>query len=153
MKKRCLFGNCELDERQLLLRGNIYQHMLVVVLALLLVNGFLKDEGIVWAQGMWENLLIFWAGATLGLGEMILRDITPAGSRQNIVYILLGLCGGMLLILGSIHVFLEGQALAENGALTTLGAGLIQALCMAAVFLLFLGKWLVSRTRGVKDED
>ncbi len=153
MKRKCLFGEFELDERQLLLRGDVYKHMLILVLALLLCNGFLKEEGIVWAQGMWENILIFWAGATLGIGEMILRDITPRGSRQNILYIFFGICGGVLLILGSIHIFAEGQALLENGALTSLGAGLISGLCMAAVFLLFLGKRLAARANPAKDED
>ena len=60
--KKCLLGNDGLDERQLLLRGNVYKHSLIVLMALLLTDGFLKGEGIVWAEGMWGNILILWAG-------------------------------------------------------------------------------------------
>ncbi len=43
--KKCLLGNDGLDERQLLLRGNVYKHSLIVLMALLLTDGFLKGEG------------------------------------------------------------------------------------------------------------
>ena len=50
-----------LDERQLLQRGNVFQHTLILLVVLLIANAFLKEEGIVWAEGMWENILIVWA--------------------------------------------------------------------------------------------
>lgn len=149
--KKCVFGNDGLDERQLLLRGNVYKHSLIVFMALLLIDGFLKEEGIVWAQGMWGNLLIFWAGAGLAMAEFILRGILPRSPRQNSLYIGLGLCGLVLAVLGSIHVFVEHEPLTEGGALNSLGAGLIQAAVMLAVCLLFIGKLVYDRRR--KDED
>lgn len=148
--KKCMFGNDGLDERQLLLRGNVYKHSLIVFMALLLIDGFLKEEGIVWAQGMWGNLLIFWAGAGLAMAEFILRGILPRSPRQNSLYIALGLCGLVLAVLGSIHVFVEHEPLTEGGALNSLGAGLIQAAVMLAVCLLFIGKLVYDRRR--RDE-
>lgn len=149
--KKGLFGNDGLDERQLLLRGNVYKHSLIVFMALLLIDGFLKEEGIVWAQGMWGNLLIFWAGTGVAMVEFILRDILPRSPRQNFLYIALGLCGLVLAVLGSIRIFAEHEPLTEGGALNTLGAGLIQAAVMLAVCLLFIGKQIYDRRR--KDED
>lgn len=149
--KKCLMGNDGLDERQLLLRGNVYKHSLIVFMALLLIDGFLKEEGVVWAQGMWGNILIFWAGTGLAMFEFILRDILPRSPRQNSLYIGLGLCGLVLAVLGSIHVFVEHEPLTEGGALNSLGAGLIQAAVMLAVCLLFVGKQICERRR--KDEE
>lgn len=149
--KNCVMGKDGLDERQLMLRGNVYKHSLIVFMALLLIDGFLKEEGIVWAQGMWGNILIFWAGAGLAMAEFILRDILPRSPRQNSVYIMLGLCGLMLLGLGSFDIFAKHEPLIEGGALTTLGAGLIQAAVMLTVCLLFIGRRIYERRRG--DED
>ena len=44
-----------LDERQLLQRGNVFQHTLILLVVLLIANAFLKEEGIVWAEGMWKT--------------------------------------------------------------------------------------------------
>ncbi len=140
--KKCLLGNDGLDERQLLLRGNVYKHSLIVLMALLLTDGFLKGEGIVWAEGMWGNILILWAGMGVGMVEFILRDILPRSPRQNSLYITLGICGLILLVMGSIHIFAEHEPLTEGGALNTLGAGLIQAVVMISVCLLFIGRRL-----------
>lgn len=152
MKKRCLLGNCELDERQLMMRGNVFQHMAVLLMMLLLLNGFMKDYGVSWAPGMWENMLILWAGIFLGLTEYILRDITPAGSRQGLLYIGHGLCGAVLLVLDLGHILGEGSPLAANGALTEDGAHLIFALEMLGIFLVYLGKRLFDRFQGAAEE-
>ena len=59
MKRKCWMG-CEqdMDERQQLLRGNMFQHMVALLFVLLMVNGLAKSAGISWAEGMWENILI-----------------------------------------------------------------------------------------------
>lgn len=144
-------GRCALDERQLLLRGNVFQHVVIVLMVLLIGNGFLKDCGIIWAEGMWENILIFWAGAGVGMVEFILRDITPAGSRQNLLYIFEGVCGTVLLVLGGTHVLVQGQPLVRDGILTALAAELLSAAAMVAIFLVFFIKRIHDR-RGT-DED
>lgn len=144
-------GRCALDERQLLQRGNVFQHVVIVLMALLIGNGFLKDCGITWAEGMWENILIFWAGAGVGMVEFILRDITPAGSRQNLLYIFEGVCGTVLLVLGGTHVLVQGQPLVRDGILTALAAELLSAAAMVAIFLVFFVKRIHDR-RGT-DED
>ncbi len=143
--KKCFMGDDGLDERQLLLRGNVYKHSLILMMALLLIDGFLRDEGMVWAQGMWGNILIFWAGMGLALVEFILRDILPRSRRQNSLYIFLGLCGLVLAVLIGTSIFIE------NGALNTRGAGLIQAAVMLGVCLLFIGKRVYDGRR--RDEE
>ena len=64
MGKGCIFKSCsELDERQLLLRGNVFQHVVVLLFGLIFLNAMLKDCGVTWAEGKGENWIIFWAGA------------------------------------------------------------------------------------------
>ena len=149
--KKCFMGDDGLDERQLLLRGNVYKHSLIVMMSLLLIDGFLREEGIVWAEGMWGNILIFWASMGLAMVEFILRDILPRSRRQNSFYIILGICGLMLAVLGGTHIFIDHEPLIENGALNTLGAGLIQRAVMLGVCLLFIGKQVYDRRR--RDEE
>lgn len=151
MKTRGLLVNCELDERQLLMRGNVYQHVVVILMALLLINGFLKDYNITWAEGMWENILIFWAGAGVGIAEFILQDINPKGVRQRILYGMFGACGGVLFILGGIHVLVQHRPLVENGMLTVMGAEMIQATVLLLEFALFLGKR--AHDKKARDEE
>lgn len=152
MMKKCFLRTCELDERQLLLRGNVFQHMVILMLSLLLINGFLKEEGITWAPGMWENMLILWAGIGLGLTEYILRGITPAGARQSTLYIFEGICGGVLLALSLTHILGEGRPLAADNALTEEGAHLIFALVMVGIFLTSAVKWLHDRHIAGSEE-
>lgn len=154
MKKNGLFcKNCNLDERQLLQRGNVFKHTTIMLFALILINAMLKDYNITWAEGRCENMLIFWAGATLALCEYNLRDIAPAGQQQGILCIFLGVCGAALLVLGLIHAF-GGTALLKNGMLTVVGAGMMQGLAMLVIFFTFLGRYFHERRQAkLGDED
>ena len=102
-------------------------------------------------SSMWGNILIFWASMGLAMVEFILRDILPRSRRQNSFYIILGICGLMLAVLGGTHIFIDHEPLIENGALNTLGAGLIQGAVMLGVCLLFIGKQVYDRRR--RDEE
>lgn len=153
MKKGCFFTDtCELDERQLLLRGNVFKHTTVLLFALILINAMLKEYGITWAEGRNENLMIFWAGATLGLCEFSLRGVNPASRRNNILYGFFGICGGGLLILGLLDLA-DGHPLVANGMLTTLACSLLLGACYLLIWLTSFCKWLSERRRTGTDED
>ena len=65
MKNKLFRCRNDLDERQLLQRGDVLQHGIILFIVLLLANAFLKEGGIVLAEGRWENLLIIWSVITL----------------------------------------------------------------------------------------
>lgn len=154
MGKGCIFKSCsELDERQLLLRGNVFQHVVVLLFGLIFLNAMLKDCGVTWAEGKGENLIIFWAGATLGLCEFVLRGLNPAGRRQGVLFGFFGLSGAVLAGLSLSHVLAEGQPLLSGQMLTGTAVALIQGAAMLAIFFTYLGKTLYDRRAAAGDED
>lgn len=154
MGKGCIFKSCsELDERQLLLRGNVFQHVVVLLFGLIFLNAMLKDCGVTWAEGKGENLIIFWAGAALGLCEFVLRGLNPAGRRQGVLFGFFGLSGAVLAGLSLSHVLAEGQPLLSGQMLTGTAVALIQGAAMLAIFFTYLGKTLYDRRAAAGDED
>lgn len=142
----------ELDERQLLQRGNVFQHGILLFFALVMANAFLKEEGITWAVGMWENLLIIWAVIALCLGEYAVKEIYPIGGGMTTIYVVEGLCGAFLLAMG-IAEGVMGDALIAEHALTRTGAQIIQGALMMLLLLVFLGKKVYNHRKGDLDEE
>lgn len=145
--------NCDtLDERQLLIRGNVFQHTMIFYMTAILVNGWLTECGIVWAPGMMEELIIFWLGMDLALCEYILRDVTPRGGRNDLLYIFQGICGGMLAILNCFHIA-DGRPLVNGSGLTEEGGHMTIAALMLVIFLTYLGKRIYDRFKPVEEEE
>lgn len=154
MGKGCIFKSCsELDERQLLLRGNVFQHVVVLLFGLIFLNAMLKDCGVTWAEGKGENLIIFWAGAALGLCEFILRGLNPAGRRQGVLFGFFGLGGAVLAGLSLSHMLASRHPFFANHMLTGTAVALIQGAAMLAIFFTYLGKTLYDRRTAAGDED
>mgnify|MGYP001025018780 FL=1 len=143
--------NSQLDERQLLQRGNVFQHGLILFFALLLTNAFLKEEEIVWAAGMWENILIVWAVIALCLGEFAVREIYPMGGGMNVIYIVEGIAGVFLAAVSLFELLAGREPFAVDRTLTESGARLLQGAMMVLLLLVFVGKKVSDR--GRRDED
>ena len=69
--KFCWNHNWGMDERQLKMRGNVFQHTMILYMAALLADGFLTDCRIIWAPGFQKNLIILWLGLDLALCEYV----------------------------------------------------------------------------------
>ncbi len=153
--KNKLFGcRNELDERQLLQRGDVFQHGILLFFALLLGNAFLKEEGIVWAEGMWENLLIIWAVIALCLGEYAIKEIYPIGGGMTVIYVVEGACGAFLFVMGVVEVSMGWEPLAlEGGALSRTGAQIIQGFLMVLLLLVFCGKKVYNHRKGAQEDE
>lgn len=149
-----MFRRCknDLDERQLLQRGNVFQHGILLFFALVLANGFLKEEGIIWAEGMWENLLIVWAVITLCLGEFAVKEIFSIGGGMGVIYIMEGICGAFLLAMG-IAEGVMGDAVVIGHTLTRTGAQIIQGALMVLLLLVFCGKKVYNHRKGELDDE
>ena len=151
-----MFRNCknDLDERQLLQRGDVFQHGIIVFFFLLLVNAFLKEEGIVWAEGMWENLLIIWVVIALCLGEYAVKEIYPTGGGMSVIYIIEGLCGAFLFVMGIIEAATgEEPIFVEPHVLSRTGAQIIQGFLMIALLLVFCGKKVYNRRKEALEDE
>lgn len=154
MKNKIFGCRNELDERQLLQRGDVFQHGILLFFALLMVNAFLKEEGIVWAEGMWENLLIIWAVIALCLGEYAIKEIYPIGGGMTVIYVLEGACGAFLFIMGVVEVSMGWEPLAlEGGTLSRTGAQIIQGFLMVLLLLVFCGKKVYNHRKGAQEDE
>jgi len=119
------------DERQLQIRGQIFFHGLLVILALVLINGFLQDNMIAWANGFDQSLLIIIATVMLVSIEAILRGAF-FGQRQTHwpmigVY---GVCAAIIIIFYAVR-FLQGAVFVQNGGLSNYGANFTTGLMLA----------------------
>ena len=113
--------NENFDERQLQIRGDIFKHGFLTAGALLLLNAFLQGEGIGWANGFQQNILILVLAVTVVSVEFHLRGVYfgKAGRRAAFIAIF-GLCSVFLLALPMIHflqggAFVSGSMLSDNG--------------------------------------
>ena len=143
-----------LDERQLLQRGNVFQHAFLLLVVALGVEAFFREEGIVWAEGMWQPILIVWAAITLCFCEFIFLEIYPMGAGQSTFYIILGLTGAVILGFSIFHfssgdeVFLTGHTLTAQGAMT------IEAVLQLVIFFTYLVRSVYKKRKGgVEDEE
>lgn len=150
-----MFRKCDnLDERQLLQRGNVFQHTCLLLFVLILFNGFLKSEGIVWAEGIYESLIMLWAAFTLCFCEFIIREITPLGSGMKAFYIVMGIAGAFMIVTALAEHFYKAEPLASAGMLTTLGGVLVEGSFMTLILLVFAGKSLYNHLKVRRgDED
>ena len=67
--------NFDLDERQLLQRGNTLKHGLITMSFLVLLDAFLKDNGIFIVEGVWSSIWIVVLVSVLCIHENILRNV------------------------------------------------------------------------------
>ncbi len=154
MKNKLFRCRNDLDERQLLQRGDVFQHGIILFFVLLLANAFLKEGGIVWAEGMWENLLIIWSVITLCMCEYAVKEIYPMGGGMTVIYVLEGACGAFLFIMGVVEVSMGWEPLAlEGGALSRTGAQIVQGFLMVLPLLVFCGKKVYNHRKETQDNE
>lgn len=131
-----------LDERQLWIRGNVFQHTLILLFVLLMITGVLKEEGIVLAEGMGESILLLWLSFTLCFCEFILRGISPLGTAMPVLYTILGIAGAFLAGRSLFCVLTGDELFAVGITLTRCGTFILEGGMMVLIFLVFLGKRL-----------
>ncbi len=115
-----------LDERQLIIRGNIFKHGLFMLVGLLLLNSFLYNMGVDWATGKWAELTIILFTIICCSIEFIYYDIYPlTKSTHKFGILLLGLFGLISIGLCIYEMQVEKIAFIVNGKVTDDGLGII----------------------------
>lgn len=127
--------NKKFDERQLWIRGNIFQHMVIVFVILLFLNAFLSSYDIIWADGFHSSIIIILAAVAVGSVEMIFREVYFTNSIQQIfLIILIAGCALFTLILNILHT-MDGEKIISDGTLTDTGGFLIMSVLMLNIGL------------------
>ncbi len=143
----------ELDERQLLQRGNVFQHAMILFVVLLSINALLKECDITWAEGMYEDMLIMWVAITLCLGEFAILEIYPIGGGMNVIYIVEGVAGAFLFGMCLFEVLTGREAFLTGHTLTRTGAEMVQGGCMLLLLLVFCGKKVYNHRKGGGEDE
>lgn len=120
----------EFDERQLLLRGNVFKHGFIFLIITLFFISFLENYQIMIVEGMWDNILIICIAATICLIEMTVLEVFDLyNAKYRRMLILLGILGCVTLIWHIVefvlneYSFLSGQFLSKDGAMTIMSLG------------------------------
>jgi len=140
-----MIKNKRFDERQLLIRGEIFFHGLVTAFALLLVNAFLAGSSIVWASGFHQNIVIILLTGMVVIVEAILRDaFFGMGQIRWPIIVTFGVVA-LVLVGWGIGSFVRGNALVDDGMLTDSGFLLAAAVMPVAVAVAGLVKEILEK--------
>ncbi|MDF2821963.1 MAG: hypothetical protein K0R15_2411 [Clostridiales bacterium] len=131
----------KLDERHILVREDIYKHMVFVIGILLLLDFYLKELGVVWDSGKYSSIIILYISFTFGWIEMICRGVYLIAEKQHksIVYIM-GLIAVVFISKILKNVILDGDFIFVQGQLTKTGILLVRYLCMLLIPIILLIK-------------
>ncbi|MCL2686892.1 MAG: hypothetical protein FWE73_11020 [Candidatus Bathyarchaeota archaeon] len=113
------------DERQLQMRKNIFKHGFFIAISALLINAFLNDIGIVWANALHQSILILVLLITAVSVEFHIRNVYFGRDIPRVPMLgAIGVCALALMVLSGIH-FAEGATFIANKSLTDEGAMVI----------------------------
>jgi len=128
-------NNKKFDERQLWIRGNIFQHMVIIFVVLLFINAFLVSNDIIWADGFHSSIIIILSGIMVGSVEMIFKEAYFTNLIQQIfLIVLIGGLALLTLILNILHI-IDGEKIISEGSLTDTGGLLIMSVLMLIIGL------------------
>lgn len=133
--------NFDLDERQLLQRGNTLKHGLITMSFLVLLDAFLKDNGIFIVEGVWSSILIVVLVSVLCIHENILRDVLNIEEKFSNLWVLFFGIGGVILLIWSIIDIASGfVSVMIDGQLTREGVSLVMAICWSSLLFTYFYK-------------
>jgi len=137
----------QFDERQTQIRGNVFFRGLLFAMGLVLINAFLQDNGVIWASGFYQNILVFLATTMFVSIEAILRGVFFRHRQTHWPMIGLYGVGGIVIIVYELVKFSQGAVLIENGGLSTKGATFVAGLMFAIAAIVGVSKELSEKRR------
>jgi hypothetical protein len=140
------------DERQLTIRGQAFRHGFALLAGLVLLDGWLGEENIVWASPFWSAILIVMIPAMVSTVELILRG-AYGGAREDNATGFLKLWGALSVVVLICVVFdiVDGRPLRDDTGLAQTGGLLIVAGLVLATTATLFGRWRYERRLGEDD--
>lgn len=142
--------NDNLDERQIALRGKIFQHSFIVTMLLLFSNICLSN---IFEIPQVDSLIIIAIILAVIDIEMIYYEIYPISYKvQRSVFLLCGIAGIALMILSASHLFIEGYPLFINNTLSQYSVNLMVGFCFTLILGAYVIRLLVNRKINIENE-
>jgi len=118
----------DFDERQMQIRGQVFFHGFILALVLLLLNAVLQSNGVVWASGFHQNVILMVLISTITALEAIIRDVYLGNGKTRWITLgVFGLLSVFLWVLNIQHI-LKGSVILEDRALTSNGFSVVLAI-------------------------
>ncbi|MCL1918305.1 MAG: hypothetical protein FWG14_08320 [Peptococcaceae bacterium] len=141
-----------LDELQLLKRGNVFKHGLSILVGLLLVNALLYSCGIDWASGKWAELTIILFTVVFCNIEFICYDIYPLTERrQRFLFYFFGLFGTVSIAVCVYDLINEQTGIIVDEKIVSSALGIVYGVMFLAVFFTYICR-AQYKARHEKDE-
>lgn len=150
-----LFNKLKLDERQLLLRGNIYYQGLSLISGLLIFNfyigTFLRLD---WVYGEWDYLLILFVGITWICIRLTFCDIYPLTTlKYKLFFIFTGVYGiGILCFISYLFLFNQATFILEN-QISNIGAMAIFCSMYTSIFISYIIKLGYDKYKNEQEDE
>lgn len=131
---------CNLDERQLMIRGNIFKHGWALSLSLLVINTVLQDIfGHRIFIGLWDSLFILALTVSVATIEMIYYEIYPLTKQvHKRLYILLGIMGFVFIGFGLYYILMEQEPILVAGMVNIAPSMICVGACYLSVYIAYL---------------
>lgn len=138
--------NKDFDERQLKIRGAVYLHTLIVMALLILVNAFLRMNGVIWADELYQALLLIMLPVTVGSIELICKDAYIGVRRSyGAMIMVLGLSGIVGFFPPLISILSGRDRFAANGSITSVGLRMMVSFCCLSISAMFAARYVYER--------
>lgn len=144
-------NNCKFDERQLFIRGNIFKHMTVILVTLLICNALLLSSGLIWADAWHSNMIIVMIAVAAGSNEMIFKEVYSSRTGiQSRMIILIGASS----IIGSgwwLVRISQGAKIVAESQLTDVGGNFVMMLLTLSIFIGFIIKLEIKKREHLEE--
>jgi len=140
----------DFDERQMQIRGQVFFHGFIAALVLLLINAALQSNGVVWASGFHQNVILMVFISTITAIEATIRGVYFGNGKTR--WIILGMFGLLSIFLWVLNIqhIIQGSSLFEDRTLTSNGF----SVALAIMFSLTTVVGLIIELRDKrKDSD
>ncbi|MDR3224720.1 MAG: DUF799 domain-containing protein [Clostridiales Family XIII bacterium] len=125
--------NQKFDERQLWIRGNVFQHAFFAQVLLLLLNALITSNGVVWADNFYMNLILLFVPVVICSLELIFRDVYIQTKIRRAIIIGIFSAGALFGAIPRLVDLSKGESLWASGKLTHNGGGFVVSLLFAII--------------------
>jgi len=123
------------DERQWQIAGKVFYRGFLTTCIILMINGLLQGQGVIWANGFYQNFLILVLLHTIISFEAILRGVYFGKSNLQTRWAIIGVFGAVSLFLWIVSIwrFSQGAQLLESYTLRlSQGAQLLESYALSS---------------------
>lgn len=148
-----LFKYKKLDERQLLIRGNIFKHGFFIMTILIFCNSMLYTfYSFEWTTGKWSELTIVLLTTTVCCVEFIYHDIYPiTEKRQKHMIYFMGIFGVVSIGLCLYEMSADNIPAIADGKLTANLLGILYGFMFLTVFITYICKLIHNKKVEMED--